>query len=254
MCGCLSFHSLYAKYFKEAAAPADAAVEEMEEKENDEIPSSLTGKKKCEVVKGLRGLQARWCVDLSPKVWVEPKRKKRYVRVVGEATNLESNVSLCNMEFWVESNKSAVSTWPDWWPNSGVEQLDPGNSFVVGANIHYKKGAPKIKLLSFDECVDLGALPDDPLAAAPAGAGAGTGLNGGGGGGEAPAPSPWQPPAQQQDGGQPWHAPAPSPAPATVDFNAANNNNNNNWNNGGGGGGGGGDGAGGGDGGNQWHV
>ena len=237
-----------------AAAPADDAVEEVEGKEDDEIPSALTGKKKCEVVKGLHGLQARWCVDLSPKVWVEPKRKKRYVRVVGEATNLESNVSLCNMEFWVESNKSAVSTWPDWWPNSGVEQLDPGNSFVVGANIHYKKGVPKIKLVSFSECVDTGALPEDPLAAAPAGAG--TGVNGGwnagggGGGGGAPASSPWQPLAQQQGGGQQWQAPAPAPAPVTTDFNAANNNNNNNWNNGGGGGGGGG----GGDGGNQWHV
>jgi len=237
-------------------APADEAVEEVEEKEDDEIPSALMGKKKCEVVKGLNGLRARWCVDLSPKVWVEPKRKKRYVRVVGEATNLETNVSLCNMEFWVESNKSAVSTWPDWWPNSGVEQLDPGNSFVVGANIHYKKGVPKIKLVSFDECVDTGALPDDPLAATPAGTGVNGGGNfGGGGGGGAPAPSPWQPPAQdqgqQQGGGQQWQTPAPAPAPATVDFNAANNNNNNNnWNNDGGGGGGGG----GGNGGNQWHV
>eukprot|EP00624_Nannochloropsis_granulata_P004305 evm.model.NODE_31561_length_12213_cov_34.665684.3 len=134
-----------------AEAPGDEAIEEEEEKEDEEIPSALKGKKKCEVLKGVGGVQARWCVDMSPKVWVEPKRKKRYVRVAGEVTNVMSNISLCNIEFWLQSNKSAVSTWPEWWPNSGDEQLDPGNSFMVGANVHFKRGKPQIKLLSFDD-------------------------------------------------------------------------------------------------------
>ena len=226
-----------------AEAPGDEAIEEEEEKEDEEIPSALKGKKKCEVLKGVGGVQARWCVDMSPKVWVEPKRKKRYVRVAGEVTNVMSNISLCNIEFWLQSNKSAVSTWPEWWPNSGDEQLDPGNSFMVGANVHFKRGKPQIKLLSFDECVDTGALPEDPFTAAPAGVGADTGVNGGGGAGfggdvgGGPAPSPWQSPTQdqgqgqwqgqQQGGGQQWAAPTPVPKPTTIDLMEAINNNSN---------------------------
>jgi len=267
-----------------ADAPEDEAVEGEEENEQEEIPSALKGKKKCEVVKGVNGLQARWCVDLSPKVWVEPRRKKRYVRVAGEVTNIMSNVSLCNIEIWLQSNKSAVSTWPEWWPNSSDEQLDPGNSFMVGANVYFKRGKPQIKLLSFDECVDTGALPEDPPASVPTGGYGGGGADFGGDVGGGPAPSPWQSPTQsqgqeqrqgqQQDGGQQWTAPTPVPKPTTVDLGEAynnnssndnnnedhsnnannNNNNNNDWNNGGGGDGERGDGGGRGDGGSQWHV
>jgi hypothetical protein len=142
--------------------PADtsAGAGEEDEEGDEEVPSNLKGKKKCEVQTSSQGHRVRWCVDLSPKVWRERKRKRRYVRVVGEIANLERDVSICNIQLWLEANKSAVSTWPEWWPNSKDEALDPGNTYVVGANVRRKKGFPKIKLVSFDECRDLGALPD----------------------------------------------------------------------------------------------
>ncbi len=251
-----------------AATAAPAAVGEDDEEpqevetppDDDEIPSALTGKKKCEIKTGENGLKVRWCVELKPYVWVEPRHKKRYVRVQGEVTNLEKDTSLCHMKFWVESNNTVRSTWPEWWPNSGLDApLDPGNSFVVGANVRFKKGTPKIGLLSdFEHCTDPGA-EDVPVATpAPApvpapGEQVTEGWQGQGGQQQqqqqqqqwwtpapapSPAPAPWQPDGQQQQwkngnqgnqGNHQW-TPAPAPAPWSPPANEQYNaNNNNNW-------------------------
>lgn len=117
-----------------AASPASEAAPADTDSDNgsddDAAESSIKGKKDCSIVTGTTGLKARWCVDLKPYVWVEPRRKRRFVRVQGEVTNLQPNVSLCGIVVQLESNKSAVSTWPEWFPDSGDDApLDPGQSF-----------------------------------------------------------------------------------------------------------------------------
>lgn len=122
---------------KSAAEPeGDAEDEEAEasetapETEDDGVAASALKKPDCSTKTGAGGLKARWCIEKAPYVWVEPKRNRRIVRVRGEITNLESNVSLCGIKVQLDSNKSAINTWPDWWPESDEDDpLDPGNSF-----------------------------------------------------------------------------------------------------------------------------
>lgn len=108
---------------------AEAAAPEMPPAD-DGVAASTLKKPDCATKTGAGGLNARWCIEKAPYVWVEPKHHRRIVRVRAEITNLQSNVSLCGIKIELDSNKSAINTWPDWWPESDEDDpLDPGNSF-----------------------------------------------------------------------------------------------------------------------------
>lgn len=127
------------------SADADVAGAEEEEEDDDDddddedaegteeedgVPASTLKKPYCTTKEGADGLKARWCLERQPYVWVEPKHHRRIVRTRAEITNLQPNVSLCGIKVELEANKSAINTWPDWWPESDEDDpLDPGNSF-----------------------------------------------------------------------------------------------------------------------------
>lgn len=122
---------------KAAAAEAEGDAEGEEAEAAPEMPPADDGvaastlkKPDCAAKTGAGGLKARWCIEKAPYVWVEPKHHRRIVRVRAEITNLQSNVSLCGIKIELDSNKSVINTWPDWWPESDEDDpLDPGNSF-----------------------------------------------------------------------------------------------------------------------------
>lgn len=110
-------------------ADADAGAAEAPP-DDDGVQASTLKKPDCTTKTGAGGLKARWCLEKAPYVWVEPKHHRRIVRVRAEITNLQPNVSLCGIKVELESNKSAINTWPDWWPESDEDDpLDPQSSF-----------------------------------------------------------------------------------------------------------------------------
>lgn len=97
---------------------------------DDGVPASTLKKPDCRTKTGAAGLKARWCLEKQPFVWVEPRHHRRIVRARAEITNLQPNVSLCGIKVELEAGKSAINTWPNWWPESDEDDpLDPGNAF-----------------------------------------------------------------------------------------------------------------------------